>query len=415
MNRIIRKIFICISVAFSCYIFLVGIEKLCIQEAMPSKAKNGLTYEEIIEDYNYYWDSLKSSNLTIASSDISGIYNKYLYKVNQLFSKEDLGKNIDFEFYEIMEDCSKELINFGHVDLVNCEEYIKLLQLYSQYPERNAWYKELSNKSTNQTYNSWSKIMPSPNISAIPDSHVNNINQQIIIKNKIAYVKINSFDNQKAENDKEILIKFYNEIQDYEHLIIDITGNGGGSTNYFMYNIVLPNLKTDLSYTYTKLFMKSKNNSKYMSSIEDIESIAKFPLETYPNVDKRALELSTHFASDTLVYEKIAQPLFNGQIWVLIDEYCYSSADAFASFCKFTNFATLIGYTTAGNGAHGIDPVLLTLPNSKLIVRYSIDYNLNIDGTNNAKIGTTPDIQSINNESPLDTCLEEINSQKVIP
>lgn len=40
----------------------------------------------------------------------------------------------------------------------------------------------------------------------------------------------------------------------------------------------------------------------------------------------------------------------------------------------------------------GFDPVLVALPNSKLIVRFPCGMGLNPDGSSNEEVGTTPDI-----------------------
>ncbi|MDR1523425.1 MAG: hypothetical protein LBS29_05720 [Endomicrobium sp.] len=57
-----------------------------------------------------------------------------------------------------------------------------------------------------------------------------------------------------------------------------------------------------------------------------------------------------------------------------------------------------------------LNPVLIMLPNSKMILRYSLDYSINPDGTCNAEIGTILDIKSSNRETPLETCLKVIKN-----
>ncbi len=98
---------------------------------------------------------------------------------------------------------------------------------------------------------------------------------------------------------------------------------------------------------------------------------------------------------------------FAGKIWLLVDEYVYSSSEAFTVFCKDTGFATIVGSPTGGDGI-GIDPVFLVLPNSGLIVRYSALFGLNPDGSSNEEFGTTPDLLSPAGEPPLVTALRAI-------
>ena len=81
-----------------------------------------------------------------------------------------------------------------------------------------------------------------------------------------------------------------------------------------------------------------------------------------------------------------------------------------ADFCRKTGFATVVGNKTAGGGL-GINPVLFQMPNSKLMIQYRADYPLNIDGSCNMEIGTTPDI-TVNNENILEECINVIRNGK---
>ena len=64
-----------------------------------------------------------------------------------------------------------------------------------------------------------------------------NVTTSIIEDGRIAYVHIASFMNNVAL-DSETLFPFFEEVQDFEHLIIDLRGNGGGFTNSFLENVV---------------------------------------------------------------------------------------------------------------------------------------------------------------------------------
>ncbi|WP_373470459.1 hypothetical protein [Candidatus Endomicrobiellum cubanum] len=57
-----------------------------------------------------------------------------------------------------------------------------------------------------------------------------------------------------------------------------------------------------------------------------------------------------------------------------------------------------------------LNPALIMLPDSKMILRYSLDYSINPDGTCNAEIGSVPDIKSSNRETTLETCLKVIKN-----
>ena len=80
---------------------------------------------------------------------------------------------------------------------------------------------------------------------------------------------------------------------------------------------------------------------------------------------------------------------FKGKIFLLTDEYVYSSAESFAVFAKATKWATLVGTNTGGGGVE-IDPVVCALPNSGLVFRFPGSMGINPDGTINEEKHTPP-------------------------
>ncbi len=95
--------------------------------------------------------------------------------------------------------------------------------------------------------------------------------------------------------------------------------------------------------------------------------------------------------------------------WVLTSERVYSSADKFANFCKRTGWATIIGTRTGGDGL-GSTPVLLMLPDSGLLIRFSAEVGENPDGSMNAAVGTLPDVVCKSKDA-FDRCLELIGGE----
>ncbi len=54
---------------------------------------------------------------------------------------------------------------------------------------------------------------------------------------------------------------------------------------------------------------------------------------------------------------------FDGKIYLIVNNKVYSAAESFASFCKDSDFATLVGGTTGKDGI-GTNPLVFSLPNS---------------------------------------------------
>ena len=77
-------------------------------------------------------------------------------------------------------------------------------------------------------------------------------------------------------------------------------------------------------------------------------------------------------------------------------------------FCQATGFATLVGSQTGGDGIGALDPILMRLPNSGILIQFTMMYGLNPDGSSSEEAGTAPDILSPAGEPALVTALRAI-------
>lgn len=241
---------------------------------------------------------------------------------------------------------------------------------------------------------------------------VKNLDTDILVQDEIAYISINSFDFNSIEEDRETLFEFYEEIDGYPNLIIDIRENRGGSDLYWKNTLVAPNIEGEMSFDRYSLFKLSEVNKPYIDSVSHMYHIA--PIDQLPIkelVDERDMNEMSHYLMERSSVEPLStERKFEGRIWVLVSEKVYSSSENFAMFCKNTGFATLVGNTTGGDGGT-IDPVFFTLPNSGLLVRYSMLLGLNNDGSSNEEYGTTPDFKVLEDEDALQICMDLIANQ----
>ncbi|MDE7359381.1 MAG: hypothetical protein K2N39_08160 [Lachnospiraceae bacterium] len=240
-----------------------------------------------------------------------------------------------------------------------------------------------------------------------------NVETEILEPGKTAYVSINTFDYEQMETDRETLLSFYQEVRDYENLIIDITNNPGGSMQYFDELVAAPLTKDTLTVPGYQLFKDGENNRTFLRVKEGIASGLYRPVSELPPMP----ELNREDAADCdwfLREDYTVEPVgdgFDGKIWLLVSENNYSSSEYAAMFSKASGFATLVGRTTAGDGI-GTAPVYLILPNSGLVVQYSPMYGVTADGTGSEACGTVPDVVSVEGESALETCLKAIGQEK---
>lgn len=221
---------------------------------------------------------------------------------------------------------------------------------------------------------------------------------------KAAYIKIDSFELTNYQEDKATLETFFLQIEDVPNLIIDLRDNRGGSDLYWEDLIVMPNAKENLVSERYFLFNQSESTKDYISALGiDVNEISSLPDSFLSQYE----DSFTHYTIDTEEYNAAEKP-YKGKIWVLVDDTIYSSSENFVMFCKNTGFATLVGTSTSGDGGIA-DPLFVSLPNSGLIIRFSVFYGLNKDGSGNEAKGTEPDIVIFDNEDALEKCLDLID------
>lgn len=209
-----------------------------------------------------------------------------------------------------------------------------------------------------------------------------------------AYLKIQSFSASYVDKDREGILDFLRKASTCDALIIDIRGNGGGSTNYWMNNLVAPLTSKTLKSEAYLLFRNSNYLKPFMKRKMFVGIHGLKPLtELTP-----AGDIPIYFENNDGVFKSMESSVspsgttgFAGKIYLLVDKYVFSSAEAFAVFAKSTGWATLVGTDTGGDGI-GIDPVVFALPNSGLIVRFPCEMGVTPDGKPNEETATIPDI-----------------------
>jgi hypothetical protein len=211
--------------------------------------------------------------------------------------------------------------------------------------------------------------------------------EKILVENKVAYLKVRSMSSRTLKADGKKIREFFHSVKDYPYLVIDIRGNGGGSDYYWRNNIVAPLISEKTSSgvgiafkgNYTKPFCRGRGIiTKKINRLPD-----KFKNEYSLGMERFINATTSVKPSNSLNYK--------GKMYLLVDDKVYSSSESFAAFCRGTGFAEIVGTTTGGDGI-GIDPCVLALPNSGLVVRFSLNMGINPDGTVNEKDHTKPDI-----------------------
>ena len=377
-----------------------------------------LSTEDYLYDFDYAYDILKTYypffEINKMENGIDWLNNKEYYE-NYIRESKD-----DWDFYNRMNDVLGELNN-GHTGLIDQSFAMTLYISYYHTPKadwRHDFSKIYERENVRKRYNINNQSIKNyikENIDnhSEDSSNIDNLTTDIIIKNKLAYMKVNSMlGDLYRKNDEKVLAEFLQEIKNYSNLIIDIRGNGGGDSRYWQ-EFLLPKILDDDYQTINYSFIKAgKLNSKvikqegYKSNIEEFIESSAFNQKT-----KDILKDFDYYLSDEnyvkAAYDTIS---FQGNIYLLVDEGVYSSAEMLASFCKETKLAKLVGTRTGGDGI-GFDPLQVDLPRTGYVLRFSDGLGLTGSGSINELDKTKPDILV---KEDFTTTTKSLKDQKII-
>jgi C-terminal processing protease CtpA/Prc len=354
---------------------------------------NQLTQKQKLDDFEYMYRILKENypyfEVNKRQNGVDWLSNKDKY-ISDIKATSN-----DESFFKVLKNILAELNN-GHTSIFNKDFYLLMKSLYEQDTSMSqAWIKQLNDEKAKERYSAMldSKTIPQDSNYIFPD----NVKTSILEKDKTAYMAIHSFNSFNITGDMKLIAPFLQSIKNYKALIIDIRGNGGGDSRYWLENIVPILLNKPLNDTqyvafrggsFTEQFIRNRFGVGYQN-LPKISDIDNGVLKNLPPELKKDFK---YYVTNSMAYEPINSIGFNGKIYLLVDSRVFSSAEAFAVFAKSTGFATLIGEKTGGDGI-GFDPAVCTLPNSGYVFRFPLEMGLTSDGTSNFEHKTEPDIK----------------------
>ena len=265
----------------------------------------------------------------------------------------------------------------------------------------------------------------------------------ILDEGRIAYVAMPTFSMSMEEMfySKYMLMEFYREIQDFEHLIIDIRNNGGGLGglgNVLTIYPLWPDRENIPDMPFYAFFSESDfswsiaeftiNNSLpdiyryswtmrgYLPTADELFPVTDATVAHLPELnetDAQGLAYGIRININPLhtgrgIFMGFNMPHipFNGQIWLLINERNGSAAAMFARQAKYMDFAILVGEQIVGSYSIGW-PVLI-LPNTGIIVNWDITYMTDAYGRAFEEFPTTPHYFNRDGYDALETVLQMI-------
>jgi C-terminal processing protease CtpA/Prc len=202
----------------------------------------------------------------------------------------------------------------------------------------------------------------------------------------IAYMYVGSFGGG-IDAYADDAFTFYSELEDYDHLIIDIRGNNGGFYSKWIDGIVEPLVQETVVYTQYLGY----RNSQYATQTQSYLLTDVVPKTEFSYLPPEAQTDNYTIFNNIFTFPPMSETNFTGDIDVLMDHYVFSAAEGFVNFCKEAGFATLYGTASGGDGLM-IRPFNFVLPNSKLVINTASALGLDSTGHVNEEVRTQPDV-----------------------
>jgi len=243
-----------------------------------------------------------------------------------------------------------------------------------------------------------------------------NITTDIIEPGKIAYIHIASFMNNLIL-DSETLFPFYEEIQDFEYLIIDIRGNGGGMAGSFPINVLSMLINDYVYFSFPEFFIADPRTAPLFEHPGSM-ALANF-YGILPAAEFVQSQNMTQFNSDDLaildyaiIWNAMYFPRedaipFNGKIWLLTDGFSASASVLAAKMSYNTGFATVVGEPTSR--VTGVTFTHAALPNTGILFRIDLGYTTDQYGRSIEEFGVIPHIPNMPGMDALETVLAIIS------
>lgn len=221
---------------------------------------------------------------------------------------------------------------------------------------------------------------------------VPNVFTEILEDGRVGYLAVRSFMIYPApvwEQNK--IFDFYEEIRDFDHLIIDLRVNTGGSSNYFANLIMGPNISENLivegfgfaSYgTYSAEFLTTEPRPGFTTFLNPIRTVSvagsiRNSIDEFlrnhdlPELNMADMErmdygfqIQKHINAGRLSrFDN--EPVFTGKVWLLTHSRMGSAAQISAWVARETGFATLVGDITGG--VYGGYRTMAALPYSGIV------------------------------------------------
>ena len=305
--------------------------------------------------------------------------------------------NVD-EFYDSLFLHFHPLWPIGHFDIITPHRHNRLVRYFD--PSRGLFSGSAAARLTYpHVLDFYEPRHPDGDIYDIFDD-TPNVTTEIVEEGRIARLTVNSFVPTSVLEEREQIRSFFRDIHDYEHLIIDLRANRGGTPSYF-YNDIMGLLLDEVvilkSYAFfvaDGIYAEAYVSPNYglwwqlSGAIPDFEELCSISEMLSENArlqfnHRDAERLDYGFPVHTTIRARRqllfgTQPAFDGEIWLLTGPLMTSAAQLAAWASKESGFATLVGEITGG--VYGGPRTLAALPNSGILFLFDVFYVTDVHG-----------------------------------
>jgi len=298
------------------------------------------------------------------------------------------------------EDFTRRIYRMAHLHIITRTGYVSMLDAALRYYEDNpinAFTLELLTENPNIAhfygdadaidkveYTAWRRGSP------------DNITTEIIEHGRIAYMGIQRMLSRIQPEDTLRVRALYNQIDDFEHLIIDIRGNGGGWIWYPHEIVTMPLLERfGIRYQHLVFYKGGQHNMRLIDHLglnrhrqmsfrmEDHWVIGRHNVTLFRDLELMGAEALMddltgfdYYNAYTFVLRREwaqFESNFSGRLWILTDGDTASAASQFAAIHRRHRLATLVGDTTMGvHGSPTMEGMHFSLPNTGILIRYDM-------------------------------------------
>jgi C-terminal processing protease CtpA/Prc len=215
------------------------------------------------------------------------------------------------------------------------------------------------------------------------------VNLTIWSEDRIGYVYVGVFVEDRLESYAEGLETFFGQLKDVDNLIIDIRGNTGGYYSVWIENLVQPLINESIRHEQYFAYTSGKHvNYLHKQWVTTMDKVSKNQFDYLP---PEVLTDEYTIYNNYMTYSPTGEVGFTGNITLLIDNMVYSAAEGFANFCKEYGFAKIYGTSSGGDGII-LFPQYFVLPNSKLVIGAASAIGFDSTGYANEEVRTQPDV-----------------------